>query len=141
MAISRSEDLFSLIKSLTRSDKRAFRLYVGGSGEEKDKIFLQLFDTLDRCAELNDNAVKTKLGIKQSSQYANAKRHLYSKILTVLRVLKKEKKSTIKIREYIDFAYVLYDKGLYMQALKILSKAKSHKAPCRFFYISSIFRK
>ncbi len=125
MAISRSEDLFSLIKSLTRSDKRAFRLYVGGSGEEKDKIFLQLFDIIDRSTQLDDAIVKTKLGIKQVGQYANAKRHLYSKILTVLRVIKKEKKSIIKIREYIDFAYVLYDKGLYMQALKILSKAKS----------------
>ena len=41
-----------------------------------------------------------------------------------LRLLSRDKQHNIKIRECIDFAYVLYGKGLHMQALDILAKAK-----------------
>lgn len=49
---------------------------------------------------------------------------MYEQILISLRHVSKSKKPGIKIRETIDFAYVLYGKGLHLQALKILAKAK-----------------
>ena len=39
-------------------------------------------------------------------------------------MLFKEKGANYKVREYVDYAYILYGKGLYLQALKILKKAK-----------------
>ena len=124
MPNSRSEDLYFLIKSLSKSDKRAFRLYVGSFNGEGQKLFIQLFDLLDRRDELDDVFIKSKMGGLSSANYTNLKRHLYSKILISLRLIAKEKKATFKIREYIDFVYVLYGKGLYHQALRLLAKAK-----------------
>ncbi len=109
---------------MTKSEKRAFKLYAKrGSGTEH--LFLKLFDIMDSLKELDDKAVQKKIKLDSQSQYSNLKRHLYSQILSSLRMLKVEKIPNIKIREYIDLAYVLYDKGLYMQALNILNTAKA----------------
>ena len=123
MSSSKSIDLYYLIKSMTKSEKRAFKLYAKrGSGTEH--LFLKLFDIMDSLKELDDKAIQKKVKLDSVSQYSNLKRHLYSQILSSLRMLKVEKIPNIKIREYIDLAYVLYDKGLYMQALNILNTAK-----------------
>lgn len=124
MSSSKSIDLFYLIKSMTKSEKRAFKLYAKrGSGTEH--LFLKLFDIIDSLDELDENTIQKKIKLDSVSQYSNLKRHLYSQILSSLRMLKVEKIPNIKIREYIDLAYVLYDKGLYMQALNILNTAKA----------------
>lgn len=122
MSSSKSTHLFLLIQSLTKAEKRAFKLYASRSSSSQ-KLFIKLFDLIDSMSELNDDMVKKKLKL-DSGQYSNLKRHLYSQILNSLRMLNIEKKPNIKVREYIDMAYVLYGKGLYMQALNILSQAR-----------------
>ncbi|MBR9922373.1 MAG: hypothetical protein GYB31_16165 [Bacteroidetes bacterium] len=124
MPSSRSEELFLLIRSLSKSEKRSFRLFAGRSQDEADMLYLQLFDLMEGQKELEEGAIKKALGNMSASRYTNLKRHLYQQILNSLRLIQKEKKANIKIREYIDFAYILYDKGLYMQALRVLEKAK-----------------
>jgi hypothetical protein len=124
MPISQSDQVFSLVKSLSKSEKRNFRLYAGRIQDRDSLRYLKLFDLFDKQAVLDERATIKKLGSVSKTQYSNLKRHLYSQILISLRHLQKEKKAYIKIREYIDFAYILYDKGLYMPALKILAKAK-----------------
>lgn len=123
MSNSKSSDVFYLIKSMTKAEKRAFKLYATrGSGTQH--LFVKLFDLIDTKTALDDDEIIKKLQLNSTNQYANLKRHLYSQILSTLRMLNVEKKPNIKIREYIDMAYILYDKGLYMQALKILNTAK-----------------
>ncbi len=124
MAISKSEDVFQLVKSLSKAEKRAFRLYAKRIQDDSDLLYLRLFDIMDRQKVLNEKELKEKVGDLTGSRYSNLKRHLYKQILITLRLLLKDKKANIKIREYIDFAYVLYGKGLYMPALDILEKAK-----------------
>lgn len=124
MAISKTEDLFKLIKSLTKSEKRAFRLYAERIQDSDTLLYMQLFDIMDKQKKLNEKTIKTKMGNVTASKYSNAKRHLYEQILVSLRLVNKSKKPNIRIREYLDFAYLLYGKGLYMQALKIIDKAK-----------------
>ncbi len=55
---------------------------------------------------------------------SNIKAHLYKHLLTTLRLLYKTKDALIELREQLDYARVLYNKGLYHQSLKILAKAK-----------------
>jgi len=124
MPISQSNQVFNLVKSLSKSEKRNFRLYSGRIQDRNDLMYLKLFDVLDKSSDFEDKLVLKKMGNLSSVQYSNLKRHLYLQILISLRHLHKEKKAYIKIREYIDFAYILYDKGLYIPALKILDKAK-----------------
>ena len=124
MPISRTEEVYRLVKSLTKAEKRAFRLYATRVQGESDMLYLQLFDLLDRQKVLDEEKLRTKMPKLNASRYANLKRHLYKQILNSLRIIQKEKNANIKIREHIDFAYALYWKGLYMQALEILRKGK-----------------
>ncbi len=124
MPISKTNDLFRLIKSLSKSEKRAFRLFAERIKSSEELLYMQVFDIMDKQKKLDERAIVAKLNKLGSVKYANAKRHLYEQILTSLRLLNKSKKSNIQLREYIDFVYILYGKGFHLQALKILQKAK-----------------
>ncbi len=124
MATSKTEDVFKLVKSLSKAEKRAFRAYAQRIQDEGSLLYVRLFDLMDRQKELDEGAIKKQIKDLDGSRYANLKRHLYQQILISLRLLYKERRPNIKIREYIDFAYVLYGRGLYIQALKVLEKAK-----------------
>ena len=52
------------------------------------------------------------------------KAHLYKQILVSIRLLDLQRTVPIQLREQIDFARILYDKGLFRQSTKILEKAK-----------------
>lgn len=124
MAISKTDELFKLVKSLTKSEKRSFRLYAERIQESDTLLYMKLFDIMDKQKKMNEKAIKSKMGNVGAVKYSNTKRHLYEQILVSLRLVNKSKKPNIRIREYLDFAYLLYGKGLYMQALKIIDKAK-----------------
>ena len=125
MPISRTDQLFSLIKSLTKSEKRNFRLYVNRFAEGNATRYVQVFDLLDKQQALDEAAVFDKIAGLDKGQFSNLKRHLYSQIMVSLEQLHKQKRADIKIRELLNFAHILYGKGLYLQALKLLQKAKT----------------
>jgi len=111
MAISKTDDLFRLIRSLTKSEKRTFRLFAERIKSSDELLYMKLFDIMDKQKKLDERSIRTKLGNLSPVKYSNAKRHLYEQILTSLRMLNKSKRSNIQLREYIDFVYILYGKG------------------------------
>ncbi len=115
--------LFQLIKSLSKSEKRQFKLYVGRLDVNTDSKFLNLFNFLDKSA-LYDEASILKSGIVKKQQLANIKAHLYKQILISLKLSPSHQNIRAQIREQLDFASILYHKGLYKQSLRILDKAK-----------------
>jgi len=117
------DPLFVLIKSLTKSEKRQFKLYAGRLGNNSDSKFIALFNFLDKAEKL-DEAVIVKKGIVTKLQLSNLKAHLYKQILISLRLNPVHRTTRMKIREQLDFATILYHKGLYKQSLKLLDKAK-----------------
>ncbi|REG89844.1 hypothetical protein C8N41_1011090 [Winogradskyella sediminis] len=117
------DNLFSLVKSLTKSEKRQFKLYVGRLGVNSDSKFLNLFNLLDKAKTYNESAI-IKSGIVKKQQLANVKAHLYKQILISLKLNPSHQNVRLQIREQLDFASILYHKGLYKQSLKILDKAK-----------------
>ena len=124
MMKAQKDNLFVLIKSLSKSEKRQFKLYVGRLGVNEESKFLKLFNILDKIS-VYDEAVILKKGIVKKQQLSNLKAHLYKQILISLRLNPSHQDIRIQIREQLDFATVLYHKGLYKQSLKILDKAKS----------------
>jgi len=124
MFSTQRDQLFSLVKSLTKAEKRSFKLYANRLQGKGDPKFIQLFDVLDKLTEYDDEQVFKRLpGVKKRHLY-NLKRHLYKQLLISLRLIYISKKIDIQIREQIDFARILYGKGLYMQALKLLDRIK-----------------
>lgn len=124
MSKPESDPLFALIKSLTKAEKRQFKLYATPSTGEKDLKFVKLFDALDQMEEYDEKLIRKKAPGINIAQLSNIKGHLYKKILKSLRLLEINQSEDIEIRENIDYARVLYNKGLYKQSLKILDKIK-----------------
>lgn len=122
MPISKSDVLFSLIKSLTRGEKRHFRSFAQRESDAGSLKYLQLFEALDKQKEIDDTQLIEQF---DKGQLPNLKRHLYTQIMSSLRLQKRKENVAIQLREYFDFANILYGKGLYLQALKIIDKAKS----------------
>ena len=116
--------LFVLVKSLSKSEKRQFKLYVGRLGVNTDAKFIALFNLMDKMKAYNEKTILDN-GIVTKSQLSNLKAHLYKQILISLRLNPVNQDIRVQIREQLDFATILYQKGLYKQSLKILDKAKN----------------
>lgn len=119
-----NDALFLLVKSLVRAEKRHLKLYITRNQASEDAKFLKLFDVLDSIKEYNEEQILSRVPSISRQQLPNIKGHLYGEILIALRLFHSAKSSEIQIREYIDFARILYNRGLIIQALKILEKAK-----------------
>ena len=124
MTREQKDNLFVLIKSLSKSEKRQFKLYVGRIGVNEDSKFLLLFTVMQKLKSYDETAI-LKHGFVKKEQLSNLKAHLYKQILISLRLNPSHQNIRIQIREQLDFATILYHKGLYTQSLKILDKAKS----------------
>jgi hypothetical protein len=124
---NRSTDtLFQLIKSLEKSEKRNFKLYVKRNSANEDLKIIQLFDALDKMDEYDENQLlRRSKGIKKQ-QLSNNKAQLYRQILSSLRLLKNENNIDIQLHEQLDHARILYNKGLYLQSLKMLDRIKEN---------------
>jgi len=125
MAIEQKDALFTLIKSLSKSEKRQFKLYAGRLGGNLQANFMALFNLLDRVSVFSEALVLSKTKIKKQ-QISNTKAHLYKQILISLRFNPIHQNARAIIREQFDFAAILYSKGLYKQSLKMLEKAKEY---------------
>jgi hypothetical protein len=125
MSTVQKDQLFSLIKSLTKAEKRNFKLYANRlDSTNGDTKFIQLFDMLDKMTEYTDELVIKRLSGIDKTNLPNLKRHLYKQLLISLRLIYIQKNIDIEIREQLDFARILYSKGMYMQALKMLERIK-----------------
>jgi len=119
-----SDKLVSLINSLTKAEKRSFRLFVNRNPSAGDSLFMQLFDFISKSKSYEDTLVIQKIDGLKKSQLSNLKASLYKQILSCLRLIESKKIDEIQVREQIDFAKILYEKGLYKPCLEILDKAK-----------------
>ncbi len=124
MTNDQKDPLFVLIKSLSKSEKRQFKVYVGRLGVNTDSKFLALFNHLDKNETMDEDLIVSK-GIVKKQQLSNLKAHLYKQILVSLRLSPLHQNIRSQLREQFDFASILYHKGLYKQSLKILDKAKA----------------
>jgi hypothetical protein len=124
MTNAHKDALFVLVKSLSKSEKRQFKLYVGRLGVNTDAKFLALFNLLDKMKRYDEKTILASSIVKKT-QLSNLKAHLYKQILVSLRLNPVNQNIRVQIREQLDFATILYQKGLYKQSLKILEKAKA----------------
>ncbi|MDO6432033.1 hypothetical protein Q4E93_15635 [Flavitalea sp. BT771] len=121
-----SDALFQLIKSLEKSEKRNFKLYIKRNSASEDLQSIQLFDALDKMEEYDEAQLLKKSKSLKKQQLSNAKAHLYREILSSLRLIRQEENIDIQLHEQLDHARILYNKGLYLQSLKVLDRIKEN---------------
>ena len=93
---AQKDSLFTLVKSLTKAEKRNFKLYVNRLQNSGDRKFLQLFEALDKLNAYEEDTLLKKTGIAKK-HLANLKRNLYKQILTSLRLIHINKNIDIQI--------------------------------------------
>jgi len=118
-----THQLFTLIKSLSKAEKRNFSIYAKRNSTDKEMKFFALFQVLDGQYTYDEKKLLKKLTQITKTQLSNLKAHLYDQILVSLRLLSR-KDDDIKLHETIGFAKILFKKGLYHQSLAQLAKAK-----------------
>ena len=80
-----NDPLFVLIKSLSKSEKQQFKLYVGRLERNTDAKFMALFELLDKMKYYDETTI-LKSGVVRKAQISNLKAHLYKQLLISLRL-------------------------------------------------------
>lgn len=124
MARIKSRNLFDLVKSLDKNEKRYFKLLSTASGKTEDLKIIILFDHINKQESFDEESILEKEPSIKASQLSNMKAYLYEKILQSIRQYNAAKISDIKIREQIDFAQLLFERRLYSLGKNCLKKAK-----------------
>ncbi|MGZ3839308.1 MAG: hypothetical protein ACXVMS_15620 [Flavisolibacter sp.] len=126
--------VFQLIRSLEKAEKRHFKLYIKRSSSNENLKIIQLFDALDKLNEYDEKVLLKKLPAIQKAQLSNLKAHLYKQILASLRLLKSADSIDLQLNEQFDYAHILYKKGLFLQSLRLLERAKETATSHQKFY-------
>lgn len=119
-----ADELFQLVKTLEKGEKRNFKLYVSRNAGAEDLKITLLFDALDKMDVYDEEILLKKNPAIQKQQLSNLKAHLYKQILVSLSLIKSEQAVDIQLHEQLEHARILYNKGLYHQSLKLLQKTK-----------------
>jgi hypothetical protein len=113
--------LFSLIRSMTMSEKRFFKIYSSRHAVGGKNNYLLLFDLIDKMNEYDEAAVRAASFVKNS---AAEKNYLYRIVLKGLNVFHAQSTTRLTVYDLLTSAEILKQKGLYQQSLIIARKAR-----------------
>lgn len=120
--MSRTDSLYQLIRALTKSEKRYFKLFASMQG--RDKKYLLLFDAIDAQEVYNEEELKERFrSEKFVRQFSVAKNYLHGLILKSLRLYHSGSSTRYRLHEMLLDIEILSDKRLKSQARKLAGKA------------------
>lgn len=117
------EALFKLLKTLTKSEKRYFKLHFNNN----DTKYHYLFDKLESLKRLEKKQFAK--GIMKSKEYsfnylAVDINYLYNNLLLSLKSFHQNQTASSRIRNNLDNIEVLFNKGLFEDVYKLVKKTK-----------------
>ncbi|MBC8265929.1 MAG: hypothetical protein H8E84_03095 [Flavobacteriales bacterium] len=119
MSKRNSDNLHQLILSLTKSEKRYFKIDNSNSKQ------ILLFDAIDKLKEYDSTTLVKKIKDKSiTNQLALNKNRLYASILKSLRAFHSNNTVDSQLINMYLNAELLFNKTLYKQSKKILTQAK-----------------
>lgn len=127
MANKYSDHVFQLIKSLSKAEKRYFKLFVtrhtsSSSSPNNAQI---LFDLIEKMDSYDENSLLEKLKHKAfTNKFSITKARLYDTILKSLDAYYSEKSKDQLIRNELHYIEILFNKSLYRQCKKRIQSAK-----------------
>ncbi len=119
-----SDDIFTLIKSLSKSEKRYFKLYAARK-IKGEFIYIQLFDAIDSQSKYNEQKLLRKLRTINARRFSDFKNYLYKMILNAIVPFGAEKTITSKLTKFLSEVEFLYERSLLPRCEAVLSKAKA----------------
>ena len=130
-----STELYSLIQSLTKSEKRFFKL--NSSLQSGDKNYLKLFDYIEKHNHYNEDELKKHFKSERFIQHLpSEKNHLYKLILKSLRSYYSDQSIKSQLKQEIKNIEILYNKALYKECAKFVKRSKITALNYEKFYYS-----
>jgi len=117
------DELAKLIGSLTKSEKRYFKMFSDLQSGEKG--YMKLFEAVEKLGDYDDEAIRKIFeGEDFIKRLPAVKNYLHAQILKSLRIVHSGETVDSQLKEMIEEVFVLYEKRLYRQCSKILEKAE-----------------
>lgn len=125
MSNKASTHLFDLIKSLNKSEKRYFKVFSSRHTIGEENGYIRLFDFIDRMEDYQEELIFMHFkGQPLLNKFSITKARLYDNILKSLDTFYSNSSQDAQIFRMMHSAEILFDKGLYKQAEKILHSAE-----------------
>lgn len=121
--MAQKEELHTIIQSLTRSEKRYFKLFC--KRESSGSNYLKLFDAIDQQEEYDEAEIREKF--KEETfvrQLHVTKNYLQKVILKSLRNYHSGVSKKVKVNDLLQNVEILFSKELYELALRQLKKTE-----------------
>jgi len=121
-----SEKLFRLVKSLSGSEKRYFKIFINNKGG-KDNKYLKLFDAIEEQDLFNEEELQQVVYPKEqveSRKYSEMKGYLYDLILKSLQAYDEKTSVDYKLKGMLLSVRTLYKRSLFDDCKDLLHKAK-----------------
>lgn len=130
-----SNELHQLIHSLTKSEKRFFKLH--SSLQEGEKNYLKIFDAIDKQDVYDEASLKEEFKDETFIRhFPSEKNHLYRQILKALRAYHADNSISSILKQEIKNIEILYNKALFRECNKFLLRAKKLAiAHEKFYYL------
>lgn len=123
--MARNSDLFDLIRSLSKTEKRYFRLVASIHSKGETRKYERLFDLIDGQEEYDEEAIRRALaGDPLARNLAEAKYYLYNTIIKALHLYHLERSKFAQISLLIHQAEILLERKLYGGFIKTIARAK-----------------
>ena len=129
--MKKAEKLWDLIRTMSTSERRYFKLYATRHVIGQKNNYLLLFDLYCDLDEFNPEVIKAGVEAEGLStrHLASDKNYLYQMILKGLMAYHSEASIGLRVKECLLQVDILYERGLYDQALAILKRAKELAKP------------
>lgn len=128
-----SNELFKLIKSLSKSEKRFFKL--SSSLQSGDKNYLKIFDFIEKQRSYDEDELKAAFAKEKFIKHLpSEKNHLYKLILKSLRSFYSEHTVSSLLKQEIKNVEILYNKALFKECEKFVARAKEIAKEYEKFY-------
>ncbi|MGZ4061122.1 MAG: hypothetical protein ACXVPU_18975, partial [Bacteroidia bacterium] len=120
-----SDELHKLIKSLSQSEKRFFKIYASRHIIGDKNNYVSLFDAIAAQKNYDESSVKEKFKNERfTDRFAAVKNYLHQLILKSMRNFHAASTIDIELKEMLIDIDFLYQKGLYKQCQKLHKKAE-----------------
>ncbi|MCP3930814.1 MAG: hypothetical protein GY705_17135 [Bacteroidetes bacterium] len=117
-----SKKLFRLIKLLSGSEKRYFKIFIR---EQKDSKYTRLFDAIDAQEKFDDEALKKQIYPDEaihSRKYSELKAYLYDWILKSLQSFDENKFVDFRLKNLLQSIKALFHRALFKDCMDQLAK-------------------
>lgn len=120
-----SDSLHRLIKSLSKPEKRYFKLYASRHTNGDDSNYVRLFDAVEKQDEYDEQAILEKFRKEAFvKKFSITKGRLYDYILKSLDAFHSNSSVEAQLERDLHCAEILYKKTLYDQCAKLLASAR-----------------